>query len=586
MNRFKNLKNYLTSSSPVTANVTESNNINSSQQQQKTTPAIFSVRKNSIDLITTQKSNIEEIETESIQSNVLKRTSTSRPKFLRSKSIEERSFKLKTNKVTNDMNEPNGNELFKLLEIKLDKLIDHFKPTESSEHLAIPSLTIRENDNDNYPLILTSPAYFETSDTSANTYYKLIAHAKSSLNKCVLIYNKLEEKISLFDYEIGSVKSNGYRSILASFEACCKRLLSVVSDLNDKKTSFLFQLKLNTTLPVNTGLKELQAWVKLIDKFEIILQTAIDMQTISLSKLKNTNNSNDDEDHVPSLFINSKEMNSSNIEVNLFYLGSVYQDSFFGRSCGFQFCDSLQIPLTGCAVALASYNDGYEAYSNNKENTSTLIQSTSSSPTSPTNTHSSMTSLNSQATLFKSLFSGTKYILDPELRAKKVSRVIKDANVEFCKSFWQLTETSIVQMGSNLITPQLAVNVLKKIPLSMPLKLPRVLNGHKSAQLIDENEDFVYINPPQGSNSNETVQIRLLSSEMRIGMQELNNIKLIESPSSFINISTSLNNFQTNIPNSPYLVLHVHGGGFIAHSSKSHEVCFYYFFLLTIITEN
>ena len=56
MNRFKNLKNYLTSSSPVTANVTESNNINGSQQQQKTTPAIFSVRKNSIDLITTQKS--------------------------------------------------------------------------------------------------------------------------------------------------------------------------------------------------------------------------------------------------------------------------------------------------------------------------------------------------------------------------------------------------------------------------------------------------------------------------------------------------------------------------------------------------
>jgi len=238
----------------------------------------------------------------------------------------------------------------------------------------------------------------------------------------------------------------------------------------------------------------------------------------------------------------------------------------------------LQIPLTGCAVALASYNDGYEAYSN-KENwisttttspkigSPTLANKTSPDSTSPTTTANYFTG---QATLFKSLFSGTKYILDPELRAKKISRVIKDANVEFCKAFWQLTETSIVQMGSNLITPQLAVNALKKISLAMPLKLPRVIDGK-----INDPEDYVTINPPQGTTLNDTVQIRLLSSEMRVGMQEFDNLKGAESPSvfttNFINFP-SANNFTSTTTNSPYLILHVHGGGFIAHSSKSHEI--------------
>ena len=29
----------------------------------------------------------------------------------------------------------------------------------------------------------------------------------------------------------------------------------------------------------------------------------------------------------------------------------------------------------------------------------------------------------------------------------KISKVMKDANVEFCKAFWQLTETDIVQVN-------------------------------------------------------------------------------------------------------------------------------------------
>ncbi len=59
--------------------------------------------------------------------------------------------------------------------------------------------------------------------------------------------------------------------------------------------------------------------------------------------------------------------------------------------------------------------------------------------------------------------------------------------------------------------------------------------------------------------------------------QNLDNLKSVESPAlfnSFLNNfpSTSLANFSTNTPKSLHLILHVHGGGFIAHSSKSHEI--------------
>ena len=58
--------------------------------------------------------------------------------------------------------------------------------------------------------------------------------------------------------------------------------------------------------------------------------------------------------------------------------------------------------------------------------------------------------------------------------------------------------------------------------------------------------------------------------------QDLDNLKGIESPAlfnSFLNFQTnSLNNFTPSLGKSSNLILHVHGGGFIAHSSKSHEI--------------
>lgn len=265
---------------------------------------------------------------------------------------------------------------------------------------------------------MVSPLFLDTSDTSSNTYYKLCKYAKEILGRCVTHYNQLEANASCFDVS-EQIKSNGYRTLMAAFDNCCKRMLLVVSQLNETKSSFLFHLKLNSSMPGAINIKDFQTWVRLMEKIEIILLVACDIQDKQLSQQQNP-------EEPPSLFYdmaeNAKPADSS-IETNLLCLGSVYQESFFGRTCGFQFCESLRTPLTGCAVALASYNDGYELYSNNNNSGlgSPIATSNSSSPGEPVDPPSAGTFIQGQATLFKSLVSGTKYMIDPELRAKKVN---------------------------------------------------------------------------------------------------------------------------------------------------------------------
>lgn len=58
-------------------------------------------------------------------------------------------------------------------------------------------------------------------------------------------------------------------------------------------------------------------------------------------------------------------------------------------------------------------------------------------------------SLFSKAT--NSVVTGSKYLIDPELRARRIVNIAQYSNVEFCKSFWQLTETGTFLLKINWI---------------------------------------------------------------------------------------------------------------------------------------
>ena len=272
-------------------------------------------------------------------------------------------------------------------------------------------------------------------------------------------------------------------------------------------------------------------------------------------------------DYGPSLFLHPDDLTDTSIEANLLSLASVHQEAFFGRTCGFQFCDSLKMPLTLCAVMLASYNDGYEAFSNKEYSTSNSNLASPSTPVTTLNsfpnTNPNSNSLSSSSsnpsvsntspssnnngngngnqfsniqTLFgqaaKTLFSSTKYAMDPELRGRKISSIMKNANIDFCKAFWQLVETPVCQVGSNIVTPNLAVNVVKRISLASSLRLPRVDcpnndndDNKNNSKIDDENQnEYVEVLPPVGSTPADTVKIRVLSYEMLQGMVGHNRI--------------------------------------------------------------
>ena len=69
-------------------------------------------------------------------------------------------------------------------------------------------------------------------------------------------------------------------------------------------------------------------------------------------------------------------------------------------------------------------------------------------------------------------------------------------------------------MSSNFANPFITVNLIKKISFSSSLKLPTRVNFKEN----NTTDNLVSIDPPQNSEPNETIQIRVLSSEIRDGM--------------------------------------------------------------------
>jgi hormone-sensitive lipase len=82
---------------------------------------------------------------------------------------------------------------------------------------------------------------------------------------------------------------------------------------------------------------------------------------------------------------------------------SINQFAFYGRCLGFQYCDSIKPVLKFIAISMASFSESY--YSNN----GTFVKATNS------------------------MFTGGKYLLDPELRSRRIVNISQNSSVDFCK---------------------------------------------------------------------------------------------------------------------------------------------------------
>ncbi|XP_005093044.1 hormone-sensitive lipase [Aplysia californica] len=216
------------------------------------------------------------------------------------------------------------------------------------------------------------------------------------------------------------------------------------------------------------------------------------------------------------LFADESKLNSEIAESLMMEVEGLSQECFFGRCLGFQFCDSMYRPVQALAIAMASYSEGYLE-------SSQMMQVASS------------------------VFNSGKYFLDPDLRAQQVVKVTRTADIRFCKAFWGFSESGLMHQLPSFVCPSVEVNdIINLGPDAFELPLM-------------DGSDTVVITPPCAHTGPGHVRVRLISAQLLEGQQALK--KDVKSK-----------NAAEPKPRTSSLVIHIHGGGFVAQSSKSHEV--------------
>uniref|UniRef100_A0A671M8A9 Hormone-sensitive lipase n=1 Tax=Sinocyclocheilus anshuiensis TaxID=1608454 RepID=A0A671M8A9_9TELE len=207
---------------------------------------------------------------------------------------------------------------------------------------------------------------------------------------------------------------------------------------------------------------------------------------------------------------------------------SMHKGCFYGRCVGFQFTPAIRPCLQSIAISLVAFGDNYKKH---------------------------QSGIGIAAGSF--LTSG-KYAIDPELRGQEYERITQNLDVHFWKTFWNVTETEFLSSLVSMTATQVKVNRTLSVP-PLPFDLP----------LVTDPTHMVTVSPPAAHIGPGPVQMRLISYELREGQDSEKLLALCRSEGGQISLSLGLKTKRS--PPSPWLVLHFHGGGFVAQTSKSHE---------------
>ncbi|XP_043290907.1 hormone-sensitive lipase isoform X1 [Cervus canadensis] len=206
---------------------------------------------------------------------------------------------------------------------------------------------------------------------------------------------------------------------------------------------------------------------------------------------------------------------------------TLHKGCFYGRCLGFQFTPAIRPFLQTISIGLVSFGEHY------KRN-ETGISVTASS-----------------------LFTGGRFAIDPELRGAEFERIIQNLDVHFWKAFWNITEIQVLSSLANMASTTVRVSRLLSLP-PIAFEMP----------LTSDPELTVTISPPLAHTGPGPVFVRLISYDLREGQdsKELSGFISSEGPRSL-----ELRLRPQQAPRSRALVVHIHGGGFVAQTSKSHE---------------
>ncbi|CAF0754677.1 unnamed protein product [Adineta ricciae] len=363
----------------------------------------------------------------------------------------------------------------------------------------------------------TNCKYFSEQKTDVcRRFEHLLIQLLQSIDTSMPHIRYLTDNFHHFDYS-SEIRANGYRTLVVAHGQACLRTLDILQQVDTKRVGLLFNLMYSSRL-----FQDLESWTKALIAMQRIIALAAKMVDYSKKTVLYV-----DADHVP-------------LDIELDYFKMVAYDSeyFFGRTCGFQFASSMQTMLTFLLAGLATY---YETFNRS------IPYAAASIATAP------------------------KYILFPEQRAKKCASIFRDSDYLFCKAFWNIVDHDYVKMGSRYIVPNVTVSKYFQIGPE-PIEIGSVVVPPPTARPdnVEEPKERAVGNigagsdNPTGSGSEQPgqlVNIKLLSNEIREGMKEL---PLRKADLEIASTKT--------LPMSDHLLVHIHGGGFIATSSSTHEI--------------
>ncbi|XP_070777366.1 lipase, hormone-sensitive a [Enoplosus armatus] len=207
---------------------------------------------------------------------------------------------------------------------------------------------------------------------------------------------------------------------------------------------------------------------------------------------------------------------------------SMHKACFYGRCLGFQFSPTLRPFLQTVVISMVSYGETYGKQQSGL----------------------GMAAL--------SLLTSGKYVIDPELRGAEFERITQNLDLQFWKSFWNLTESGLITGFSRIASCPVQVNLTLTLP-PVTLRLPLASDPGLTAT----------VSPPIAHWGPGPVHMRLISCELREGQdsEELLGFSRTDPPP----ISVSHLPWVQKQPRSPWLLIHFHGGGFVAQTSRSHE---------------
>uniref|UniRef100_A0A915PGC5 Hormone-sensitive lipase n=1 Tax=Setaria digitata TaxID=48799 RepID=A0A915PGC5_9BILA len=289
---------------------------------------------------------------------------------------------------------------------------------------------------------------------------------------------KLQDMAPRYDYD-KLTPGNGFRSLVCVCDTVVLHLISVLRSCIEHRQTMMFR--------VSYYCKEVESYCAVLKFLVSALQMVIDAAVYAPDNCLFPDLSGDYTKYQAVL---------DGIEV-------LDPSCFYGRPLGFQFPPSVGRIFRLIGVILAIYSLSWEK----------------------------------GRSALGSFLNSPRFILSPEQRAKRIVKVTREADIEFCRSFWNLSEFG--SQVPRIFCPNMAINELREI------------NWVGSITMATTNGGTVKIPEPSSYTGHRPVKIRVLSYCHR----------QILSPAGS----------QNQLPPSPYLLFHCHGGGYVATTSKSHE---------------